>query len=179
MTSTLATALLRQFDTATHLLHYHLDGLTTEECLWRPTPTGPHVHRMPDGRWRADWPEREDHAAGAPSIAWLSWHIGFWWSMVLDRSFGDGLLERDAIDWPGTAEATIEWIGTLEARWCAALSGLGEEDLHSPTRTHWPFADRPFADIVAWVTLELVKNGAEIGYARFLYAGRSPAQFSQ
>ena len=32
--------------------------------------------------------------------------------------------------------------------------------------------DRPLGDVVAWVNLELMKNAAEIGYARFLYAVR-------
>ncbi|HMH81922.1 MAG TPA: hypothetical protein VK531_03565 [Gemmatimonadales bacterium] len=29
---------------------------------------------------------------------------------------------------------------------------------------------RPFGDVIAWVNVELTKNAAEIGYARFLYA---------
>ena len=29
-----------------------------------------------------------------------------------------------------------------------------------------------FGDVVAWVNIELMKNAAEIGYARFLYAVR-------
>jgi hypothetical protein len=32
--------LLRQFDTAWKLARHHLDGLTTEECLWRPARPG-------------------------------------------------------------------------------------------------------------------------------------------
>ncbi len=39
--------------------------------------------------------------------------------------------------------------------------------------TRWPFTDRPFADVVAWVSLELTKNAAEIGYVRFLHAARA------
>lgn len=30
--------------------------------------------------------------------------------------------------------------------------------------------ERPFGDIVAWVNLELMKNAAELGYARFVLA---------
>jgi len=41
----------------------------------------------------------------------------------------------------------------------------------APTgRPRWPFQDRPFGDVVAWVNGELTKNAAEIGYARFLHA---------
>jgi len=46
----------------------------------------------------------------------------------------------------------------------------GEEDLRSSLRTRFPFRDRPFGDVVAWANVELAKNAAEIGYARFLYA---------
>ena len=40
-------------------------------------------------------------------------------------------------------------------------------------RTRWPFQGRPFGDVVAWANVELTKNAAEIGYARFLYAVRA------
>jgi hypothetical protein len=86
--------LTRQFETAGKLASLHLDGLTTAECLWRPAPRGLHVRPGPDGRWLADWPDREGYDVGPPSVAWLTWHVGFWWSMVLDHSFGDGALAR-------------------------------------------------------------------------------------
>jgi hypothetical protein len=81
--------LRRQFDTAWLLADLHLNGLDTEECLWRPAPQGLHVHRAAEG-----------------VRAWLM-------------------------------------------------------------RNEWPVGD-----VVAWVNLELTKNAAEIGYARFLYAVR-------
>lgn len=164
--------LLRQFETAWKLARYHLGGLTTEECLWRPAHKGLHVHRAPDGSWRADWPEREGYDIGPPSIAWLTWHIGFWWSMALDRSFGGGTLAREAVMWPGDADGARDWLGRIEREWRAALETLTDDDLRSKRRTRWPFRDRPFGDAVAWVNLELMKNAAEIGYARFLYAQR-------
>ena len=89
--------LIRQLDTAWKLTNFHLDGLTTEECLWRPAHQGLHVLQVPDGRWRADWPDHEGYDVGPPSIAWLTWHLGFWWSMVLDHSFGDGALVRENV----------------------------------------------------------------------------------
>jgi hypothetical protein len=164
--------LLGQFDTAWALTEYHLDGLSTEECLWRPAAKGLHVRQAPDGRWQADWPEHEGYDLGPPSIAWTTWHIGFWWSMVLDHSFGDATLTREQINWPGSADGVREWIGGLEARWRTAIMPLGDPDLQSPARCRWPFQGRPFGDVVAWATLELTKNAAELGYARFLYAAR-------
>jgi len=165
--------LLRQFETAWRLTSFHLDGLATEECVWRPAREGLHVHRGPDGRWRADWPDREGYDLGPPSIAWLTWHLGFWWSMVLDHSFGDGALSREHVLWPGDADEVRAWLGRLHGEWRAVLERVTADDLRSTLRTRWPFQDRPFGDVVAWVNVELTKNAAEIGYARFLYAVRA------
>lgn len=162
--------LIRQFDTAWKLTSFHLDGLTTGECLWRPARAGLHVHQLSDGSWRGDWPAREGYDIGPPSIAWLTWHLGFWWSMVLDHSFGTGTLTRENVLWPGSAEGAREWIIGLHNEWRAKLDHMTAEDLLSAGRTRWPFRDRPFGDVVAWVNVELTKNAAEIGYARFLYA---------
>ena len=163
--------LLRQFDTAWKLAQVHLETLSTEECLWQPAPVGLNVHETPDG-WCGEWPEHERYSLGPPSIAWLTWHIGFWWSMVLDRSFGAGELTRDRVRWPGTADGVRDWLSRLAAEWRARLEATAAEELRSAQRTRWPFTLRPFADVVAWVNTELVKNAAEIGYARFLYAAR-------
>ena len=58
--------LIRQFETAWKLTNFHLDGLATEECLWRPAHEGLHVHQVLDGRWRADWPDHEGYDIGPP-----------------------------------------------------------------------------------------------------------------
>jgi DinB superfamily len=162
--------LLRQFDTAWKLAGHHLDGLTTEECLWRPARAGLHVHQDGDVRWRADWPDRETYDIGPPSIAWLTWHVVFWWSMTLNHACGDGALRREEIAWPGDADSVRASLRQLAGEWRTIVVQLTDADLQSATRTKWPFADRPFSDVVAWVNTELTKNAAEIGYARFLYA---------
>lgn len=164
--------LTRQFDTAWKLLSFHLDGLGTEECLWRPALKGLHVRQNADGRWLGEWPDDESYAAGPPSIAWLSWHLGFWWSMVLDHSFGDGTLSHEQVPWPGDAGAVRASLAGLHAQWRAILAEADDEALRSAQRTRWPFTERPFGDVIAWVNIELAKNAAEIGYARFLYALR-------
>jgi hypothetical protein len=127
----------------------------------------------PQRRWRADWPDHEGYDAGPPSIGWLTWHVGFWWSMVLDHSFGNGSLSRETVMWPGNADGVREWLGRLEGQWQAVLDQITDDELRSPQRTRWPFRGRPFGDVIAWVNLELTKNAAEIGYARFLYAVRA------
>lgn len=164
-------ALSRQHDTAWKLLDFHLSDLTDAECLWRPTPQGLHV--FPDvGVWRAGWPESEGYDQGPPSIGWLTWHIGFWWSTVLDRCFGSGSLRREDVFWPGTADGVREWLDGLHREWTLRLSDLTDEQLASTDLTRWPLQDRPFAELWGWLNLELMKNAAEIGYCRFLYHGR-------
>ncbi len=168
--------LMRQFDIAWKLTRFHLEGLTTQECLWRPAGRGLHVSPGPDGRWQADWPEHEGYDIGPPSMAWLTWHIGFWWSMTLDHSFGAGLLSRQDVAWPGSADGVRVWLEQLHATWRERLEQMTDEELRSTARTRWPFDGRPFGDVVAWLTLELTKNAAELGYARFLYAVAAGAQ---
>lgn len=163
-----AEVLLRQLDTAWALTHHHLTGLTSEECLWRPARRGLHVHRLDSGEWGADWPAHEGYDIGPPSIAWITWHIAYWWSMVLDHSFGAGTLTAAEVRWAGSAEGVREVIEGLHARWRVALVSLPPAEWRSPARTRWPFRDRPFADVVAWATVELTKNAAEIGSVRFL-----------
>lgn len=167
MASDSLAMLRRQFATAWALASYHLDGLTTAECLWRPAAKGLHVREGADGRWTADWPDHEGYDLGPPSIAWTSWHILYWWSMALDQNFGGATLARDDVAWPGSADGVRAAIGTLHARWESALASA---DLAAPSR--WPFTDRTMADVIGWANLELMKNAAEIGYARFLYRVR-------
>lgn len=163
---------MRQFDTAWRLASYHLDGLADEECRWRPASRGLHVEQGSDGRWRGQMPDHEGYDLGPPSIAWLTWHIGYWWSMALDHSFGDGRLSWEKVLWPGSADGAREWIFGLEREWRAKVDGLPDDELVSTARTRWPFRDRPFGDVIAWVNLELTKNASEIGYVRFLHAAR-------
>lgn len=163
-----------QLGTAWKLLELHLTGLDDEECLWRPAARGLHVFQA-DGVWRAEWPESEGYEIGPPSVAWLTWHIGFWWSMALDHSFGDGTLGREDVTWPGSADATRAWLTGLRDEWTDALAELSDDDWRSAERVRWPFTDRPFHRLAAWLNLELMKNAAEIGYCRFLYAARRSA----
>jgi len=172
MTMLLET-LKRQYGIASQLLYFHLDGLTTDECLWRPAASGLHINPQDDGRWLADWPDSEAYAIGPASIGWLSWHLGYWLTMVIDRCFETAVRERTDIFWPGDAGQAIRWISELESRWQQHIDNIDEADLLSDRNTNWPFENRPFADIIAWSTVEMTKNASEIGYARFLYASKN------
>ncbi|MBB6672227.1 DinB family protein [Cohnella nanjingensis] len=160
-----------QFQISWQLLDYHLDGLRDEEYLWRPAAKGLHISKE-SGVWRADWPESESYDIGPPSIAWLTWHITFWWTMVLDYSFGSGTLRREEVSCFGNIEETRKRILQLRDKWETAVGELSDDEFLSNDRTRWPFADKPFHELAAWLNLELMKNAAEIGYGRFLYASR-------
>ena len=71
---------------------------------------------------------------------------------------------------PGNADGVREWLGRLQRQWRVVLGQVTGDDLRSAQRTRWPFQDRAFGDVIAWVNVELTKNAAEVGYARFLYA---------
>jgi hypothetical protein len=171
MTEPLRDCLLGQLDTAWKLASYHLDGLTLDDCLWRPSERGPHVHQIEEAAWVPDWPPDEDYCGGPASIAWISWHIMYWWSMALDHNFGSGSLERDDVGWPGDADGLRLHLARLHDQWRERLASLDDTALQSSGRVRWPFRDRPLADLFAWANIELTKNAAEIGYVRFL---RSP-----
>jgi len=81
----------RQFETAWKLTTFHLDDLSTEECLWRPSREGPHFHRVADGKSRADWPEHEryDLGPGQHRLADLAPGLS-----VVDRGAAVGLVRR-------------------------------------------------------------------------------------
>jgi hypothetical protein len=165
--------LARQLGVAWQLTSYHLETLTTDECLWRPANRGLHVFHQADGSWKADWPAHERYDLGPSSIAWLTWHLGFWWSMALDHNFGDATLEREDVRWPGDADSVRSWLKRLHTRWADKLSPLTDVELASSQQVHWPFRDRSLGDLFAWANTELTKSAAEIGYARFLYGARS------
>lgn len=172
MSTELRDLLARQLDIAWMLTEYHLQTLSTEECLWRPAKAGLHIQQDADGRWRADWPEHEGYELGPSSLAWLTWHLGFWWSMVLDHCFGPGTLSREQVFWPGSADDVRASITALHRRWRGVLETMTDEALRSPERARWPIEGQPLYDTVAWVNIELAKNAAEIGYARFVFAAR-------
>lgn len=158
-----------QFNISWQMLEYHLSSLENEEYLWRPSSKGLHIHNK-TGIWHADWPESEAYEIGPASIAWITWHITYWWEMVFDYSFGNGTLTREDIICYGNIKETKEKIRLLHNRWEKVLTELSVDEIISIDRTKWPFTDRAFHELAAWLNLELMKNAAEIGYCRFLYA---------
>jgi len=158
-----------QYDIACQLLEYHLTALDDDEYFWRPAPVGLQLSNE-QGDWSADWPESEGYEIGPASISWLMWHIIYWWSMVLDHSFGAGMLQRDNIRCPANAKEAADRIAQLKKQWEASVARLSDHEWSDCSRTLWPFRGKPFYELSAWLNLELTKNVSEIGYCRFLYA---------
>lgn len=170
-TNIIKNTLKFQFDISWQLLEFHFTNIEDEECMWRPDSKGLHVYKN-SGVWCADWPETEEYSIGPASIAWVTWHITYWWSMVLDHSFREGTLTREYINWPGNIIDVKKKIYEFCEEWMRILTSLSDEEFISTERTKWPFTDRPFYELAAWLNVELMKNAAEIGYCRFLYASQ-------
>ena len=117
---------ISQFELSWRLLEYHFNGLDDDECLWKPCSNGLYVEKKHDG-WFSDWPESEGYEIGPPNIAWLTWHIIFWWSMVFDYSFGNGNLQREDVHWIGSMNDVKNAISQFHHDWLDKLNSLPDE----------------------------------------------------
>ncbi|AZK95773.1 MULTISPECIES: DinB family protein [Streptomyces] len=162
-----AALLAGQLDMVWALFEYHLPGLDFDDHLWEPAPGAWNVRPDGAGRWVPDWQVPEPDPVPTTSIGWLSWHIGYWWTVTLRHCFGDGAPAREEIFWPGGAGATADWLRGLKDEWRAELLRLTDEDLDSTGRTAGLplFGDTvlTLAETASWVNFELAKNVSEIG----------------
>ena len=161
-----------QLDLTWRLAEVALADVTDDECLRLRSARSWTVHRDGAGRWVPDWEDAwlgsEPADVAQPSLAWTMWQTIWWWSVLLDGVEGDGTLRREDVVWPGAAAGLAE-LRALHGRWDAFLAGLEAADLDSGRLTGFPFGDgRPFVQVVAWATVELTKNVAEMGLLRRL-----------
>ncbi len=162
-------SILFQLDMCWQLYLYHIENLEETEAFWAFSPAGLQVRKKDDG-WVIDWPDSEGYEMGPSSIAWIMWHMIYWWTTALDYNFGDGTLNKDDIPWPGNIEKAKEAIRLLKDEWELKLKQLSDKEYHSRQYAKWPFEDKRLVDIALWLNAELMKNASEIGYGRFLYA---------
>ncbi|MGC4896295.1 DinB family protein [Micromonospora sp. DT31] len=169
-------ALLRwQFDLTWALVDYHLERLKAADFLWEPAPLCWTMRLDPAGGWRADWADTEPDPVPVPTVAWLTWHIGWWWSVATDHLRQRPVRERADVGWPGPGQETITWLRELRSEWTDGLDHLTPADLDRPAAYPWA-ADTGLAvaHLAGWVNAELMKNAAEIGQLRLLRAARQP-----
>ena len=168
-------SLLRwQFDLTWSLFEYHLERLEPADFLWEPAAHCWTVRPGADGAWVPDWADSEPDPIPVPTIAWITWHIGWWWTVTIDHAQGRTPRERTEIGWPGDGGKTVAWLRDLRTEWLAVLDRLTEADLDGVAP--FPWQDDPehtVAHMIAWVNAELMKNAAEIGQLRLLRLARS------
>lgn len=160
-----------QFDLTWSLMELHLEELKPEDFLWEPAARCWTVRPGVDGVWVPDWEDSEPDPVPVPTIGWITWHIGWWWSVTLDHARRRTPRDRGEISWPGDGRATIEWLRALRAEWLEVLDRLTDADLDATAP--FPWRDSPeltVAHMVGWVNSELMKNTAEVGQLRLLRA---------
>jgi hypothetical protein len=163
-----------QFDLTWSLLEYHLDRLEQADFLWEPAVHCWTVRPSAAGSWVPDWEDTEPEPIPVPTIGWITWHIGWWWSVTIDHARGRTPRDRTEIGWPGDGDKTIAWLRDLRSEWSSVLGELTDADLDGVAPFPWPNdPDHTVAHMVAWVNVELTKNTAEIGQLRLLRAARS------
>ncbi|GAB2600241.1 DinB family protein [Streptomyces capparidis] len=163
-----------QFELSWSLFEYHLERLELADLLWEPAPLCWTVRERADGTWVPDWADTEPDPVPVPTAAWLTWHLGWWWSTAVDHARGRAPRGREEVAWPGDGEAVVAWLRGLRDEWLAALDGLTDADLDATAP--FPWQDDPrhtVAHMAAWVNAELMKNVAEIGQLRLLRAASS------
>jgi hypothetical protein len=163
------SAVLRwQFELVWSLFEFHLERLEPDDFLWEPASSTWKVCQDETGMWVPDWADSEPDPIPVPTIGWISWHIGWWWSVTIDHMRGHTPPDRTEIIWPGPGPASIDWLHNLRQDW---LQVLDRSDLDAPTAFPWQNdPDKSVAHTIAWVNAELMKNATEIGQLRLLRA---------
>lgn len=167
-----------QFELTWALFEYHLERLEPADFPWEPPGTLCWtVRRDAAGRWTPDWADTEPDPVPVPTIAWLTWHIGWWWTVAMDHLRGETPRERTDVEWPGPGEPTIAWLRGLRTDWLGLLDRLTDTDLTGTATFPWPNdPDHTVTHLLGWVDAELMKNAAEIGQLRLLRAARTGHQ---
>jgi hypothetical protein len=156
--------LVEQFDLVWSLASLHLDALVEDDFLWQPTSLVWTVHHGDDGLWRPDFAEVELDPIPVPTIAWLTWHIDWWWSTALAHASGQVVPGQTDVYWAGSG--AVPRLRTLAADWRALLT---DADFTRPLAYPWD-PPKTMGHTASWVNVELMKNVAEIGQLRLLRA---------
>lgn len=146
--------LLWQFDLTWALADLHLSALVEDDFLWEPAALCWTVRPDTAGVWRPDWADTEPDPIPVPTVAWLTWHVIWWWSTTIDKVTGDAPRDRDDVTWPGDGATSVSQIRELAARWRDLLADVDVDQ----------------ARTALWLNAELMKNIAEIGQLRLLRA---------
>ncbi|AJP05926.1 damage-inducible protein DinB [Streptomyces cyaneogriseus subsp. noncyanogenus] len=171
MSSSRSELMARQWELTWSLFEYHAERLEAADFLWEPAPLCWTMRRQAAGGWAPDWADTEPDPVPVPTVAWLTWHIGWWLSVSADHVAGRTPRERAEIVWPGPGDPAVAWLRGLREEWSGAVAGLTEADLDRTAPFPWAHdPEHTLASMLAWVNAELMKNVAEIGQLRLLRA---------
>lgn len=164
-----AQVLADQHELVWALARYHLDLLTEVDLHWTPAPLHWTLRQDTAGGWVSDWSDAEPDPIPVPTIAWITWHLGWWWSTALAHLEGQDPPAREDVAWPGDRDGVCAWLEDLHRRWIAAVTACSSADLAAEAPFPWPpGSGRTVADLLAWANAELMKNVAELGQVRLL-----------
>ncbi|WP_289020314.1 DinB family protein [uncultured Ornithinimicrobium sp.] len=138
-----------------------LDQIEDDVALWQPSANVCTVHRS-DGGWVADWPDEDALPLPEATIAWLLWHIEWWWSDTIARVDGRGPIAPEDHRWSGGTTG----IAVAKQEWDAVLATA---DLDASVEWLTP-EPQPLWFIASWVNVELTKNLAEINNVKCRHA---------
>jgi hypothetical protein len=162
-----------QFDLVWALTELHLAALDEDDFWWEPADLCWTVRRDDTGQWQVDFADVEPDPVPVPTIAWLAWHIDFWWSAAIDTLQGRVAGGAADVTWAGSGLAAVARIRALAELWRNLLSGMTAADLARRSTFPWRVDDgRTVADTALWVAVELTKNASEIGQLRLLRAAQ-------
>lgn len=164
--------LLDQLAIGWALFEYHAASLADDDLFWSPAAHRWTMHRVGD-QWRPDFAEVEPDPVPATTAAWITWHIGWWWSTATAHLTQSPVPTREQVQWPGGAAATVHWLRRIHDEWREALTAT--DRLAEACAYPWPAeTGKTVADMAAWVNVELTKNGAELGQLLVLRRAGTP-----
>ena len=138
-----------------------LGRIDDELALWSPVADPCTVRRTDDG-WAADWPDEDGDTPAIATIAWILWHIEWWWADTLSRVGGGDPLPPAQHLWSGGTDQ----IEALKRQWDDVLAS---DDLDR--RISWVLPEpQPLCMIASWLNFELAKNLSEINQLKMLRA---------
>jgi hypothetical protein len=107
------------------------------------------VHRTGDG-WVADWPNEDNPPLPEVTIAWLLWHIEWWWTDTISRVNGAQPIPPEAHPWSGGTSGIV----AAKQKWDEVLATA-----HLDVLVDWLMPEpQPLWFIASWVNFELTKN---------------------
>ena len=138
-----------------------VDQVDLELGLWEPSTNVCTVRRVA-GEWVADWPDEDNGPLPDATIAWLLWHIEWWWNDTIARIQGRPGLSPSDHSWSGGTAGIV----TAKQAWDGVFTTA---DLDALVDWHMP-QPQPVWFIAGWVNVELTKNLAEINQLKSLRA---------